>query len=64
MAKNLILLHYVYILYINDMRHALKFSVVHHFADDTNLLYSHKNQKVLRKNINTDLELLVSMAMC
>ena len=48
----------LFLLYINDMRHALKFSVVHHFADDTNLLYSHKNQKILRKNINTDLELL------
>jgi len=40
------------------MRHALKFSVVHHFADDTNLLYSHKNQKTLRKNVNYDLSLL------
>ena len=42
----------LFVIYINDMRHALKFSVVHHFADDTNLLYSHKNQKILRKNIN------------
>ena len=48
----------LFILYINDMRHALKFSVVHHFADDTNLLYSHKNQKTLRKNVNYDLSLL------
>ena len=30
----------------------------HHFADDTNLLYSHKNQKTLRKNVNYDLSLL------
>ena len=40
------------------MRHSLKHSVVHHFADDTNLLYSHKNQNLLRKNMNSDLELL------
>ena len=48
----------LFILYINDMRHVLKFSVVHHLADDTNLLYSHKNQKTLRKNVNYDLSLL------
>ena len=48
----------LFLIYINDMRHALKFSIVHHFADDTNLLYSHKNEKILRKNINQDLEFL------
>ena len=48
----------LFVIYINDMRHALEFSVVHHFADDTNLLYSHKNQKILRKNVNLDLSLL------
>ena len=46
----------LFLLYINDMRHALKHSVVHHFADDTNLLYSHKNQNLLRKNMNSDLD--------
>ena len=27
-------------IYINDMRNAVKFSIVHPYADDTNLLYS------------------------
>ena len=48
----------LFLIYINDMRNAVKFSIVHHFADDTNLLYSNKNQKLLRKNVNIDLELL------
>ena len=48
----------LFLIYINDMHKALKHSVVHHFADDTNLLYSHKNPKILRKNLNEDLKLL------
>ena len=40
------------------MHNAFKFSKVHHFADDTNLLFSHKNPKLLRKRINSDLALL------
>ena len=48
----------LFIIYINDMHNAINFSKVHHFADDTNLLFSHKNLKVLRKRVNSDLELL------
>jgi len=48
----------LFIIYINDMHSAIKFSKVHHFADDTNLLFSHKNPKILRKRVNADLELL------
>ena len=40
------------------MHTAIKFSKVHHFADDTNLLFSHKNPKTLRKRVNDDLALL------
>ena len=39
------------------MNSAIKHSLVHHFADDTNLLYSHRDPNVLRKNMNTDLKL-------
>ena len=28
-----------FLLYINDLNQAIKFCKVHHFADDTNLLY-------------------------
>ena len=48
----------LFLLYINDMHTAVKYSVVHHFADDTNLLYSDKNPKLLRKRMNEDLKLL------
>ena len=30
--------------------------IVYHFADDTNLMYSCKNIKTLRKNMNEDLK--------
>ena len=33
--------------YINDLNQAIKFCKVHHFADDTNLLYLHKSIKKL-----------------
>ena len=48
----------LFLIYINDMHRAAKFSTLYHFADDTNLLYSHKNEKQLRKNINCDLKLI------
>ena len=48
----------LFIMYINDMHSAIKYSKVHHFADDTNLLFSHKNPKLLRKRVNSDLALL------
>ena len=48
----------LFIICINDMQNAINFSKVHHFADDTNLVFSHKNLKVLRKRVNSDLELL------
>ena len=48
----------LFIIYINDMHDAFEFCKVYHFADDTNLLYSHKNLKTLRKNINKDLDTL------
>ena len=40
------------------MNTAMKFSTTYHFADDTNLLYSHKSIDVLRKQLNKDLALL------
>ena len=48
----------LFLLYINDMNKALKFSTTYHFADDTNLLCSSKNMKDLRKAMNKDLKLL------
>ena len=33
----------LYLLYINDLNQPIKFCKVHHFADDTNLLFLSKN---------------------
>ena len=49
---------FLFLLYIIDMHLCVKSSTIHHFADDTNLLYSWKSLTVLRKSINKDLELL------
>ena len=48
----------LFLIYINDMNLAVKRSLVHHFADDTNLLYSDKNIKYIRKVMNNELKLL------
>ena len=48
----------LFIIYINDMNKALNKSTVHHFADDTNLLFSDKDPNVIRKIMNRELELL------
>ena len=48
----------LFLLYVNDMNKAVKYSLVHHFADDTNLLCSDKNPKTLRKKVNEDLRLI------
>ena len=47
----------LFLIYINDMHLAVKKSTIYHFADDTNLLFSSKSQKDLRKAINNDLKL-------
>ena len=39
----------LFLIYINDMNKAVKSSLVHHFADDTNLLGSHRNLNSLKK---------------
>ena len=41
------------------MHNAVKNAKGHHFADDTNLRFSNKYLKILRKNINSDLALLL-----
>ena len=48
----------LFIIYINDLHQAIKFSKVHHFADDTNLLYINKSIKKINQHINHDLQLL------
>ena len=47
------------LLYINDLNQAIKFCKVHHFADDTNLLYLGKSIKKLNKLVNYELKNLL-----
>ena len=49
----------LFLIYINDLHVAIKYSIVHHFADDTNLLLKNKSLKQLQKHINIDLKYLV-----
>lgn len=48
----------LFLLYINDLHEAIKFSLVHHFADDTNLLHFNPSLKSLVKKVNLDLRFL------
>ena len=50
----------LFLLYVNDLNQAIKFCKVHHFADDTNLLYLRKSIKKLNKFVNIDLKNLIN----
>ena len=48
------------LIYINDLNQAIKFSRVHHFADNINLLLVDNSLKKINKHINHDLKLLTT----
>ena len=48
----------LFLIYINDLHTAITSSNVHHFADDTNLLYVNHSLKTLNRKINADLKSL------
>ena len=48
----------LFLIYINDLNKAIKFSKTHHFADDTNLLFADNSLKKIQKFVNLDLKLL------
>ena len=45
-------------IYINDLHVAIKYSVVHHTADDTNLINFNSCVKCINKQVNYDLKIL------
>ena len=45
----------LFLIYINDLHAAIKYSEVHHFADDTNLLNFNSCVKSINKQVNYDL---------
>ena len=48
----------LFLIYINDLNTAIKHSLVHHFADDTNLLHINSSMKKLNQLLNHDLKSL------
>ena len=44
----------LFLLYINDLHAAIKYSTVYYFADDTNLLNINSSPKQLQKHLNID----------
>ena len=49
----------LFYLYINDLQNVFSKSVVHHFADDTNLLFPAKKPGATESVINHELKILV-----
>ena len=45
----------LFLIYINDLHHCIKYCTTYHFADDTNLLNVCKDYKTLQKQVNYDL---------
>ena len=48
----------LFLIYINDLHNAIKYSKIYHFADDTNLLNITKSLRKMQKQVNIDLKLL------
>ena len=46
----------LFLIYINDLNHAIKYCKVHHFADDTNLLHFNSSTKKLNRLVNLDMK--------
>ena len=46
----------LFLIYINDLHAAIKYSEVYHFADDTNLLKFNSCAKSINKQVNYDLK--------
>ena len=50
----------LFLFYINDVNLAIKYCNFHHFADDTNLLYTNNSIKKLSKMLNKDIKNLTN----
>ena len=48
----------LFLIYLNDLHKAIRYSKVYHFADDTNLLNISDSPSKLQKQLNRDLKLL------
>ena len=57
--QGLVLGSLLFLLHINNLNQVIKFCKVHHFADDTNLLFLGNSIKKLNKLVNADLKCLI-----
>ena len=48
----------LFLIYINDLHNAIRYSKTRHFADDTNLLLANSSLKQLKTQLNKDLKIL------
>ena len=46
----------LFLIYISDLKRAIKFSYIRHFPDDTNILYRHQSLRKINQRINFDLK--------
>ena len=48
-----------FLIYINDFHNIVTYSDIHHFADDTNLLYASKSIKDINRRVKLDLKNII-----
>ena len=46
----------LFLIYINDLSHAIKYCKVHRFANDTNILHFNSSTKKLDRLVNLDMK--------
>ena len=46
----------LFLIYINDLNHPIKYFKLHHFADDANLLHFTSLRKKLNRLVNHDMK--------
>ena len=49
----------LFLIYVNDLYQSFKKNIIHHFADDTNLIYASKKIATLENDMNYELKILV-----
>ena len=57
--QGLVLGPLLFLIYMNDLHQVTKHAEIHHFVDDTNLLYSSKSLKDINQKINFELKNIV-----